>query len=82
MTAATAIIALLISLVSLAFSIYQYRTLHRVRVSEKTTSLLRLAYDLRRKSQDLRHMIDSTDNVDNCTEFLREPLNKSRGLLR
>jgi len=70
MATAIAIVALLISVASLAFGIYQYRILHRVRVSEKATSLLRFAQDLRRKSEDLKHTIDSTDDVDDSAEFL------------
>ena len=45
MTAATAIVALLISVASLVFSIYQYRILNRVRIGERKTSLLRFAHD-------------------------------------
>jgi hypothetical protein len=70
MTTATAIIALLISIASLAFGVYQYRILHRVRVREKATALLRLMHDLRRKSQDLQYTIDSTDHMDDHAEFL------------
>jgi len=70
MTAATAILALVISIGSLIFSVYQYRILHRVRISEQATSLIRLAQDLRRKSADLKHKIESTDNVDDCAELL------------
>jgi len=70
MTTATAVLALLISIASLAFGIYQYRILHTVRVGEKATALLRLAHDIRRKSQDLEHTIDSTDYAEDQTEFL------------
>lgn len=70
MITATAILALLMSIASLAFGIYQYRILHRVRASEKATSLLRLAYKLRGKSQDLEDAIDSTDDAGDHTEFL------------
>lgn len=70
MATATAIIALVISLGSFAFSIYQYRILHRVRISEKATSLIRVAQELRRKSEDLKHKIDSTDHAPDCADFL------------
>ncbi|UUZ71250.1 hypothetical protein LP415_19270 [Polaromonas sp. P1(28)-8] len=70
MATVTAIIALIISVGSLIFSIYQYRILHRMRTSEKATLLLRLAQDLRRKSEDLKHKINSTDDVDDHAEFL------------
>lgn len=70
MTTITAIVALIISIGSLVFSIYQYRILHRIRVGERATSLLRLAQDLRRKSEDLKHKIGCTDNIDDCSELL------------
>jgi hypothetical protein len=66
----TAIFALVISIASLSFSIYQYQILHRVRKNERATTLIRLTQDLRRKSEDLKHTIDSTDDVDDCEEFL------------
>ena len=69
MITVTPIVALLISLASFAFSIYQYRLLHQVRVGEKASALLRFAYDLRRKSEDLKHKIESTDNVPDCPEY-------------
>lgn len=70
MATVTAIIALVISLGSFAFSIYQYRILHRGRISEKATSLIRVAQELRRKSEDLKHKIESTDHAPECAEFL------------
>jgi len=70
MVTATAVTALLISIISLAFGIYQYRVLQRIRVGERRTSLLRFAYDLRRKSEDIKHAIGSTDDVDDCEELL------------
>lgn len=70
MTTVTAIVALVISIGSLAFGIYQYRMLHKIRAREKATSLLRLAQDLRRKSEDLKHLINSTDHIDDCAGFL------------
>lgn len=70
MTTVAAVIALVISIGSLAFSIYQYRILHRVRVSEKATSLICAAQDLRRKSEDLKHKIGCTDHAPDCIEFL------------
>jgi hypothetical protein len=64
-----AIVALIISVTSLGFSIYQYRILHRIRMNERATALIRLAQDLRRKSQDLKHTIDSTDDVEDSPEL-------------
>ena len=70
MTTIIAILALCISLGSLAFGIYQYRILHQVRVKEKATAILKFAHDVRRKSEDLKHLIGQTDYVDDCTELL------------
>lgn len=69
-TTVIAIVALVISIASLAFGVYQYRILHRVRMSEKATALVRLAQDLRRKSEDLKHLIGCTDDVDDRSELL------------
>ncbi len=32
--------------------------------------MVRLAQDLRRKSEDLKHKIETTDDVNDCAEFL------------
>lgn len=69
-TTVIAIVALVVSIVSLAFGVYQYRVLQRVRMNEKVTALVRLAQDLRRKSEDLKHLIGCTDDVDDCVELL------------
>ena len=70
MTIIIATLALFISLGSLALSIYQYRILHRVRVKEKATTILKFAHDVRRKSEDLKHLIGNTDDVDDCRELI------------
>ena len=70
MTTVVAILALFISLGNLAFGIYQYRILHRVRFKEKATTILKFAHDIRRKSEDLKYLIGNTDYVDDCTELL------------
>jgi hypothetical protein len=69
-TTVIALVALVISVASLAFGVYQYRILHKVRMGEKATALVRLAQDLRRKSEDLKHLIGCTDDVDDCSELL------------
>lgn len=69
-TTMIAIVALVISIASLAFGVYQYRILHSVRTSEKATALVRLAQDLRRKSEDLKHLIGCTDDVENSSDLL------------
>ena len=70
MTTVIAVLALFISLGNLAFGIYQYWILHRVRVKEKATTILKFAHDVRRKSEDLKNLIGNTDYVDDCTELL------------
>jgi hypothetical protein len=65
-----AIVSLIISAISLSFSIYNNLLLQRVRMHEKATALLRLCQEIRRKSEDLKHTIDSTDDVDECSELL------------
>ena len=72
MTTIIAALALFISLGSLAFGIYQYHILHQVRVKEKATTILKFAHDVRRKSEDLKHLIGNTDYVDDCSELLEK----------
>ena len=70
MTTVTAIAALLISIASFSFTIYQYRILHQIRAGEKASTLLRFAHDLRRKSEDLKYKVESTDGVPDFSGFL------------
>ncbi|HET7561451.1 MAG TPA: hypothetical protein VFJ87_03620 [Rhodanobacteraceae bacterium] len=58
-----ATVALLISGTSLGCGIYQYRILDRVRTGEKANTLLRAAYELQRRSEELRRRIACTDHV-------------------
>lgn len=69
MATGIAIAALIISLASFGFGVFQYRTLHQLRIHEKVTSLLRAAHDLRRRAHVLKHTIDVTDNLDDCAEL-------------
>jgi hypothetical protein len=46
--------------------------LHRVRIKEKATAILKFAHDVRRKSEDLKHLIGCTDHVDDCSELLEK----------
>lgn len=69
MSMALAIIALLVSIASLGFGIYQYRILDRVRLGEKSNNLLRTAYALQKRSEELRHKIGCTDDAHECEEL-------------
>ncbi|WP_421705329.1 hypothetical protein [Alloalcanivorax xenomutans] len=62
-------LALLVSMASLGFGIYQYRILKRVRLGEKSNNLLRTVYTLQRRSEDLKHKIGCTDDAPECEEL-------------
>ncbi len=67
---AISIAAILIFLISLGFNIYQHRTSQGSRKFEKSSLVLKHAFELRKKSQDLRNFIDSTDNVEDISSTL------------
>lgn len=69
MSMALAIIALLVSIASFGFGIYQYSILNRVRLGEKSNNLLRTVYALQRRSEELRHKIGCTDDAPECEEL-------------
>ena len=64
------ILAILISLSSLGFSIYQNRGLQRLKKYEKANTIVRHSLELRKKSQDLTNRIECTDHVPDCPEFI------------
>lgn len=70
MATAISIVALLISMASLAFNFRQYKAMQILRKYEKANSVIRHALELRKKSQDLRNIINSTDNIEVCDVFL------------
>jgi hypothetical protein len=67
-----ATVALLISGASLCFGIYQYWILDRIRTGEKANNLLRAAYELQRRSEELRQRIACTDGVTSREEVHSE----------
>lgn len=69
MATAIALAALVISVASFGFSIFQFRALHQIRIQEKATSLLRSAHELQRRAHGLKHTIEVTDHVDDCAEM-------------
>lgn len=72
MTTALAVTALIISVASFVFNIYQYRINHGARIAEKASALQRFAQDIRRKSEDLKHKFGSTDDVGDYPEHFEK----------
>jgi hypothetical protein len=70
MAFAISIAAILISLASFGFNLYQYRNSRDLRRLEKTNEVLQKAYLIRRTSQDLRDKLNSTDDVDTFDHLL------------
>lgn len=66
------IIAVIISLSSLGFNIYQNRHLHSLRKYEKANSVIRHSLELRKKLQDLKHKIDCTDDFPDCEKLIKK----------
>ncbi|MFZ3018154.1 MAG: hypothetical protein WA056_06850 [Gallionella sp.] len=64
MTLAISIVAILISIASLGFNLYQYKHSKSIKHLEKCNDILRGANKLRIRSQELRNKIDSTDDLD------------------
>ena len=65
------IAALCISIASFGFSLYQFRRGQKIKLAEKVNEVILEAYELRRATQDLRHLIDSTNDVDECERMLK-----------
>lgn len=70
MSVAISIAALMISLLSFTFTVYQSRLLGRIRRQDKIASLIRHAAEIRRKSKDLQNKANSTDNSPNCDSMI------------
>lgn len=64
MSLTLSIVAILISLASFGFGLYQYRNSRKVSLLEKSNTALKHAYEVRKSVQDLRHKIDVTDDID------------------
>jgi FtsZ-binding cell division protein ZapB len=69
MSTVLAIIALVVSIGSLGFGIYQYRILDRIRLREKANNLLRTVHTMQRRSEELRHKIGCTDDAPDCDQL-------------
>lgn len=70
MTLTISIIAILISLGSLAFNLYQFRTTRKLRLLEKANDVSHRAFLLRKLSQDLRNKVSVTDDVPDMDYML------------
>ena len=70
MTLAISITAILISLGSLAFNLYQFKNTKNLKRLEKCNEVLQRAFLLRKSSQALRDKIDVTDDIDDCDHIL------------
>lgn len=70
MTLAISIIAIVISLASLAFNLYQFKSTKNLKRLEKCNEVLHQAFLLRKLSQDLRNKINVTDDIDDYDHVL------------
>jgi len=52
------------------FSLFQFNRTQRLKKAEKINKILQEAFELRRASQDLRHLIERTDDIDSHETFL------------
>jgi len=70
MTLIISIIAIIVSMISLAFSFYQYKNNQLVQKLEKSNAVLKHSYNLRKLSQDLRNKVNITDDIDDYNSLL------------
>jgi hypothetical protein len=63
-------IALVISIASFGFALFQFNRTQHLKRAEKINEILHEAFELRKASQELRHLIDRTDDIDSHDEFL------------
>jgi hypothetical protein len=64
------IVAILISLASLAFNLYQFKNTKNLKRLEKSNEVLQQAFLLRKASQELRDRINVTDDIDDLDHLL------------
>ena len=60
----------MISLASLAFNLYQFKSTKNLKRLEKCNEVLHRAFLLRKLSHDLRKKISATDGIDDCNDVL------------
>lgn len=64
------ILALLVAIASLGFTYFQFRRLQSVSKLQKANEVSMFAFQLRRRSQELREFIGRTDDVDEQDDIL------------
>jgi hypothetical protein len=70
MTLTISIAAILISLASFAFNLYQFKNTKNLKRLEKSNEVLQQAFLLRKASQELRDRINVTDDIENLDHLL------------
>ncbi len=70
MTLTISIAAILISLASLAFNLYQFKNTKNLKRLEKSNEVLQQAFLLRKASQELRDRINVTDDIEDLDHLL------------
>ena len=70
MTLTISIAAILISLASLAFNLYQFKNTKNLKRLEKSNEVLQQAFLLRKASQELQDRINVTDDIDDLDHLL------------
>ncbi|MHB1676805.1 MAG: hypothetical protein ACYCSS_04610 [Sulfuriferula sp.] len=74
MTLTISIVAILISLATLTFNLYQFKNTKKLEKLEKCNEVLQQAFLLRKASQELRNKINVTDDIDDL-DYLLIPMN-------
>ena len=70
MTLTISIAAILISLASLAFNLYQFKNTKNLKRLEKSNEVLQQAFLLRKASQELQDRINVTDDIEDLSHLL------------
>lgn len=70
MTLTISIAAILISLASLVFNLYQFKNTKNLKRLEKSNEVLQQAFLLRKASQELRDRINVTDDIEDLDHLL------------
>jgi hypothetical protein len=70
MTLTISIAAILISLASLVFNLYQFKNTKNLKRLEKNNEVLQQAFLLRKASQELRDRINVTDDIEDLDHLL------------
>ncbi len=63
-------IALIISIAGFLFTLFQFNRNQRLKKLEKINDIMSNAYNLRRSSEDLKHLIEISDDIDAHEEAL------------